>query len=51
MEPDVLITVVQRPPDIDPKNSENESKKVYVEFTQGNVSTYFSIITSSIFPN
>jgi hypothetical protein len=30
-------TVVQRPPDIAPKNTENESRKLHNEYTQGNV--------------
>jgi hypothetical protein len=32
-----IINVVQRPPDIAPKNTENESRKLHTEYTQGNV--------------
>jgi hypothetical protein len=45
-----IDTVVQRPPDIAPKNTENESRKLHTEYTHGDVITYFFIITSSIFP-
>ena len=43
-----IITVVHRPPDIAPQNTENESRIDKGAFTQGNVSTYFSINTLSI---
>ena len=44
----ITITVVHRPPDIAPENTENESRIDKGAFTQGNVSTYFSINTLSI---
>ena len=37
-------TVVQRPPEKAPENAENESRKLHIEYTQGNVLTYFFII-------
>ena len=43
-----VITVVHRPPDIAPQNTENESRIDTGAFTQGNLSTYFSINTLSI---
>jgi hypothetical protein len=46
-----MYTVVQRPPDIAPKNTQNESRKLHTEYDQGNVLTYFFIITLSIFSN
>jgi hypothetical protein len=46
-----IFTIIQLSPDKAPQNTENEDKKVYVEFIQGNVLTYFSIRTKSIFPN
>ena len=43
-----IPTVVHRPPDIAPQNTENESRIDKGASTQGNVSTYFSINTLSI---
>jgi hypothetical protein len=37
------LTAVQRSPEIAPQNMENESDKVYVEFTRVNVSTYLAL--------
>jgi len=44
----VFSTVVHRPPDIAPQNTENESRTDKGAFTQGNLSTYFFINTLSI---
>jgi hypothetical protein len=44
-----VVTVVQRPLDIAPKNTENESRKLHAEYTPGNEYLVFNLQTKANF--